>query len=357
MFGDKSGLRIPFYAQYSATMSNPKFDPYDRDIELKDKLNAAPDRTTRDSIREQAIDLTSIKSFNFTNVRKERTGAGAAKTPNPWDLANFSATYAQSEILRHDPIIEKDETEEKRGSIDYNYTAKPLYIQPFKGLAKDSKLIKFITEFNFNPIPNSFAVNSALTRQKSTKSYRFSEPDFKTWYTKKFVWERNYDLNWDFTKSLKFRFNASNNSVIDELNERDPAFSPEANRDTIWAGLRNFGRTKDYTHNINLSYTAPLQHFPILDFAQVRGQFTAQYSWNAAALNVDSLGNVIQNQQTRQVTGDFNFEKLYNNIPYLRKINQGRRPASTGRSTTRPAQKPQGDQQADDKRRNHVIRE
>ncbi|MCB0665862.1 MAG: cell surface protein SprA [Saprospiraceae bacterium] len=349
-FGDRSGLRIPFYAQYSATMTNPKFDPYDRDIELKDKLQEAPDKTTRDSIREQAIEFTSIKSFNFTNVRKERTGNKAGKTPKPWDIENFSLTYAQSEITRHDPIIEADDTEDKRGAIDYNYSTKPLYIQPFKGLAKDSKLIKFITEFNFNPIPNSFAFNTALQRQKSTKSYRFSEPAFKTWYTKKFTWERNYDLNWDFTKSLKFRFNASNNAVIDELNERDPIFTPELNRDTIWAGLRNFGRTKDYTHNINLSYTAPLQHFPLLDFAQIRGQFNAQYSWNAAALNVDSLGNVIQNQQTRQITADLNFEKLYNNIPYLRKINQGSRP-TRGRPATRPTRPQSGQQGQDDDRK------
>ncbi|MCB0685002.1 MAG: cell surface protein SprA [Saprospiraceae bacterium] len=351
-FGERSGLRIPFYAQYSETRTNPKFDPYDRDIELKDKLREAPDQTTKDSIREQAIEFTSIKSFNFTNVRKDRTGNKTSKTPKPWDIENFSSTYAQSEIERHDPIIEQDNTEEKRGSLDYNYSTKPLYIQPFKGLAKDSKLIKFITELNFNPIPNSFAVNSALQRQKSTKSYRFSEPAFKTWYTKKFVWQRNYDLNWDFTKSLKFRFNASNNSVIDELNERDPTFTMEANRDTIWAGLRNFGRTKDYTHNINLSYTAPLQYFPLLDFAQIRGQVNAQYSWNAAALNVDSLGNVIQNQQTRQLTADLNFEKLYNNIPYLKKINQGSRPTAN-RSNNRSTQRPQQDdgQQGKDRKK------
>jgi cell surface protein SprA len=81
----------------------------------------------------------------------------------------------------------------------------------------------------------------------------------------------------------------------------------------------------------------PLQHFPLLDFAQVRAQYNATYSWSAAALNVDSLGNVIQNTQARQISADFNFEKLYNKIPYLRKINQGRRTTTTTRrQTTRP---------------------
>lgn len=345
-FGDNSGLEIPFYAQYSSTQLNPKFDPYDRDIELKEKIRQAPTEE-RDSIRAQAVDNTTIKSFNFTNVRKNRTGGN---TPKPWDIANFSATYAQSEIERRDPIIESDKTEEKRGSLDYQYSSRAKYVQPFKGLAKNSKVLKWLTEFNFNPLPNSLAISSALTRLKSTKSYRFSEPEFKTWYTKRFVWERNYDLNWDFAKSLKFRFNATNNSVIDELEERDPDFSEVANRELIKEGLRNFGRNKDYAHNLNLSYNVPLQHFPVLDFATIKATATSSYGWNAAALNVLDLGNVIQNQQSRTLSGDFNFEKLYNNIPYLRKINRTNS-RSTGRSrgTTNRPPRNQGDDDKDRK--------
>ena len=351
-FGEKSGLKIPFYAQYSQTSINPKFDPYDLDIELKDKLKSAENKTVRDSLRNQAVDFTSIKSYSFTNVRKERTGR--AKTPKPWDLSNFSFTYARSEIEHRDPIIESDKTDQQRGAVDYSYTAKPLYIQPFKNLIKKDKLIKFITELNFNPIPNSFAFNTSLDRQRTVKKYRFSEPDFSTWITKKFVWERNYNLNWDFTKSLKFRFNALNNSVIDELNERDAGFTQDANKDLIWENLRNLGRTKDYTHDINLSYTVPLQHFPVLDFAQVRGQYQASYSWNAAALNVDSLGNVIQNTANRQVTGELDFVKLYNKIPYLKKINGSARASTNNRTRQLPNRNAKKD---DDKDRDKKERE
>ncbi len=347
-FGEKSGLKIPFYAQYSQTSINPKFDPYDLDIELKDKLNAAPDRQTRDSLRNQAVDFTSIKSYSFTNVRKERTGT-RQRTPKPWDISNFSFTYARSAIERRDPIIESDRTDQHRGAIDYTFSTRPVYIQPFKNLFKKDKLVKFITELNFNPIPNSLAFNTSLDRQRSVRSYRFSEPDFKTWVTKKFVWERNYNLNWDFTKSLKFRFNALNSSVIDELNEREAGFTRDANKEMIWDGLRNLGRTKNYTHDINLSYTAPLQHFPVLDFAQVRGQYQASYSWNAAALNVDSLGNVIQNTANRQVTADLDFVKLYNKIPYLQKINGTSRARINTRNSRQLPTRNQN-QQADDKK-------
>ncbi|HNG89118.1 MAG TPA: cell surface protein SprA, partial [Saprospiraceae bacterium] len=36
--GEKSPLRLPFYAQYSNVTRNPEYDPYDLDIKLKDKI-------------------------------------------------------------------------------------------------------------------------------------------------------------------------------------------------------------------------------------------------------------------------------------------------------------------------------
>ena len=41
----------------------------------------------------------------------------------------------------------------------------------------------------------------------------------KAFFNKRWTWDRNYDLQWDFTKLLKFNFNALNRSVIDELKE------------------------------------------------------------------------------------------------------------------------------------------
>ena len=50
-------------------ISMPEYDPYDLDIKLEDKIDAAPP-SQRDSIRTGAVDATTIKSFNFTNVRR-----------------------------------------------------------------------------------------------------------------------------------------------------------------------------------------------------------------------------------------------------------------------------------------------
>lgn len=337
------GLRLPFYAQRSNTTSTPEFDPYDLDIRLKDKLNAAESSMERDSLREQAQDITNITTYNFTNVRKERTDGGGDGAPKPWDIENFSASYGYTRTERSDPLIQSDRREEYTGGVDYSYSRPTNYVQPLKGLKPKS--LRLLKEFNFNPLPNSFSVSTVLDRQFSTTSYRFAgvDPIFNTFFNKRFMWNRTYDLNWDITRSLKFNFNAYSDSAIDEPDEIDllerfenPDQRQQFRRDSIWNNIRDLGRPKLYNHNISLSYTLPIRYLPYMDWVQVRAQYQGGYAWNAAALNVDSLGNVIQNTQTRQINADLNFDKLYDQIPFLKKINRpARRSRTAGRTNNR----------------------
>ncbi len=332
------GVKIPFYASYSSTIKNPEYDPYDLDIPLKEKIQAASN-SEKDSIRDQAGDYTTIKSMNFTNVRKERTGDAK---PMPWDVSNFSFTYAYTGTEKSDPIIESDKIDTYRGAVNYNYSMKPLYITPFKKIIKGetiSKHLKLIKEANLNIVPNTFSFNTAMDRSHSETKYRFAgdDPFFNTFYDKRFTWDRNYDLNWDLTKALKFSFNASNLAVIDELSNftDNGQRRPQAEMDEfIKENIRDLGRTKSYTHNLSLSYNVPLKNIPLLDWINVRAQYGANYSWDAAALNVDSLGNVIQNTQNRQLSADLNFEKLYNKSKYLKSINKGKK-SKTKKKTSR----------------------
>jgi len=324
----ESGVKIPMYLQYSKTIRNPEFDPYDRDIRLSEKLESV-DPSLRDSVKNQAQEVTEIKSINFTNVRKDRTNT--EKTPMPWNIENFSTSYSYTETKKRDPFIEDDRLREHSGALNYTYSRGPSYITPFKNLFKKDKYLKLITDFNFNPLPNSFSFNTNVNRQHQVTKYRFTDLDerFSTFYNKSFVWERNYDLKWDFTKALKFNFAAFNYGVIDELKELREDGTPrpkEELKSYIWENVKDFGRTKEYNHNIGLSYTVPLKKIPMLDWIQVRAQYDADYSWTTAALNTDSLGNVIQNSQGRQINGDFNFESLYKKSKYLSKIQRKKRP-------------------------------
>ncbi len=338
-FPEKWGLRLPFYGQYSNTVRTPEFDPYDRDIPLQEKLDAEQDLAKRDSLQEQAIDATEIKSFNFTNVRKERTNKD--KTPLPWDISNFSFTYAYTQTNRHDPIIELDQIDDHYASVDYAYNLKPKYITPFKKLSKN-KHLKLITDLNFNLIPNTVGVNTQMDRQIQATRYRFAGPDPKlnTYYNKQFTWDRNYNLQWDLTKNLKVRFNAINESIIDELPTFDPVtelpIAKDVQQEFIKSNIRDFGRTKNYRHDLNASYTVPFKSIPLLDWVTVKAQYSADYAWNGSSLvGADTLGNIIQNGQTRQINADLNFEKLYNKSKYLKKINKKKSNTKKGRKTSR----------------------
>lgn len=321
------GIKLPFYAQISETRSTPQFDPYDLDITLPEKLAEAP-VNDRDSIRNLAQEVLSIKSINFTNVRKDR--ANKQDTPMPWDISNFSVSYARSLTERRDPIIESDRLQKETGALDYGFQRKVTYITPLKSIIKkDIKAIQWLTEFNFNPLPNSFAFSTLMDRQLNETKYRFTggDPLYTTFYNKRWTWDRSYNLQWDLTKSLKFNFNAMNLAVIDEP---DGLIDTQEERDTVWNNIQNFGRNKSYNHNLSLNYTLPFKLVPILDWVNVRATYAATYNWNAASLNTVELGNVIQNTQARTVNGDLDFEKLYNKWDFLKQVNTKSRP-STGR--------------------------
>ena len=313
---EKLGLKVPFYAQYSNQTKTPQFDPYSYDIKLKDALKGQS-KSVKDSIKAQVQEVVELKSFNFTNVRKERLNP--TRTPKAYDIENVSLSYSFTERDQRNPTIESDNRKDYRGLINYGFSAKPKYFEPFKDAEWKSKYLNLIKAIHLNPLPNGLSASTNLDRNISSITYRFSDPNNSTYYDKRFTWDRNYGLQWDIAKALNIDFKATNSSVIDE-----PAglLDTQEKRDSIWSNIYKFGRTKNYTHAIAANYTLPLKQIPILDWINSRVQYGTDYTWSAAALNVDSLGNVLQNSQTWQLSGDLDFVKLYNKNDHLNTINR-----------------------------------
>jgi len=322
----KLKLRVPFYAQYSRIIKSPEYDPYDLDIKFKEKVKNTQDPNARDSIKTNAQDVTTIRTMTFANVRKERSGSSK---PTPLDISNFAFSYSVTEQSRRDPIIESDNNRRTNGGVNYGFSNPTKYIEPFKGLK--GKWLKPISDLNINLIPSSITFSTLLDRTFQQTRYRFTglEERFSTFYNKRFTWDRNYNVQWDITKSIKINFTANNFAVIDEPNEFKVASNPEIKdvakyrRDSIWSNIKRLGRTKNYKHEFTVNYTLPTKSIPILEWIQARGQYRGSYAWTAAALNTDSLGNTIQNSQGIQGNVDFNFDQIYTKIPYLRQIDLG----------------------------------
>ncbi|THH37955.1 T9SS outer membrane translocon Sov/SprA [Neolewinella litorea] len=335
------GVNLPVYLQHSKQVSTPEYDPYDYDIPLQDKLRAAESPVVRDSIREQAQEIDKITAVNLNNVS---IAPSTRRTkPSPIDPANFSVSYGYTKNEHSDPYIQSEVVRDHTGALDYTYSrAQPKSFEPFKGI--ESKYLRLLSEFNLNPLPNTVSITNVINRSFATTSYRFAGVDekFNTFFNKRFIWNRSYDVQWNLTRSLRLGFNANMNTTIDEPDENDIVVLPEEEaqqirRDSIWSNLLNGGRPKQYNHTINASYQLPLRYLPFLDFVDVRAQYLGNYTWAAAPLLIQErgLGNIIQNSQQRQVTADLNFERFYDQIPFLRAANQAGRQRRPTRQTGR----------------------
>lgn len=314
------GLSIPMYASYTQTTSTPQYDPYDLDIELKDKLNASP-RSQRDSIRNNAIDFNSIKTLNFTNVRKNKTNG---KPVRIYDISNVDVSYSFIKTESHNPLIELNEVTRHRGAIGYNYSSQPKYVEPFKGLLRKvkTKWVDFIRDFNFSPLPSQLSFRADFTRQfgairpRSVGADKYEVPET---YDKFFTMQRDYIMRWNLTRSINMDYTATNNSRIDEPNGR---IDTREKRDSIWKNLLRGGRNTVFSQTANLSYTLPTTKLPLLDWTTMNVRYQATYKWIGASRLAVNLGNFLENGVQKEATIQLDFTRLYQKSKWLRQLDQ-----------------------------------
>lgn len=313
----KAALQIPVYAGISKTNSTPEYDPYDLDIKLQDKLEAVSGKQ-RDSIRRDAVDQLTIKTVNFTNVKKNRT---SNKPVQPWDVSNLDFNYSYTHQERSNPIIEAEDIKRTRGAVGYNFAPQQRFIEPLKRLIKsNSPWLSLIRDFNFNYKPSTISVKADVLRQfGSLRSRNVGGDGFKLpeTFDKYFYFDRYYSLRWDFTRSLSLDFNAVNNARVDEPIGR---LDNKAEKDTVKKNFWKGGRTTRYHHDATLSYNLPTNKIPFLDWTMIRATYTAKYDWVAASLLTRELGNTLLNGQTRNLNGEFNFDQLYTKSRFLRAV-------------------------------------
>ncbi len=346
-----SGIKVPMYLGYSENWIRPKFNPNEPDIPLQDQLDELK-KNKQDSLRKEVIktseDYTLRRSINFTNVKKEKVKRDA--NSHFYDPENWALNYAYTETYRRTETIQYNAVKSYKAGIAYIFNNTPKNVTPFGKLQVfKSGYLKPIREFNFNYSPSSFSFRADLDRQYSEQLLRNTTNApivMDTSFNKIFNMVRTYDFKYDLTKALRFDFQATNNSKIDErpgrVNAKDADYKQDM--DSIKRNLylvHTGGRTVKYHHSGNVSYTLPFSKFPLTDWVSASAKYGFGYDWTAAPLTYDTLqqryapdpiGNIIQNSNTRQVNGDFNLVNLYNKIPYFKKLTQkGAPPKMTGK--------------------------
>jgi cell surface protein SprA len=313
-----ASVQIPMYASISRSISSPKYDPYDLDLLLKDKLSSLKGADL-DSVKTNAIDQTTIKTINFTNVKRTKP---IAKKPQPWDISNVDLNYSFVHQQTSNPIIESEDIKRTRAAISYNYSPQPTFVEPLKKIIKSkSAWFSLLRDFNFNYKPSLLSVRADVFRQFGSLRNRNVGTSMKLpeTFDKFFYFDRYYSLRWDFTRSLTLDFNAVNNARIDEPFGR--LDTPEK-RDTVKQNFLKGGRNTHYHHEGTLSYNVPTTKLPLLDWTTLRGSVTAKYDWLAGSLLDRELGNTLITGQTRNVMGELDFEKLYDKWRFLQAVNR-----------------------------------
>ena len=327
-FPEKTGIRLPLYYGYSRSAINPKYDPFIPDIELSTSLNRADSKRERDSIKFISQNIVTRKSINITNAKiepqkqKEKT--------HLWDPENFAVSYSYNEIDKRDVNTEYNNDKTYRAMFSYNYSSRSQLIQPFKNVKFLQKgPLKLIGSFNFYPLPTQISFRTDLYRRyHETQTRNITNPDFliSPTYEKDFLWNRYFDLRYDVSRTLKVDFSSQSTSRIDEpegrINRHDSDYKWK--KDSILNSLWELGRPTLYNHNINISYTIPINQIKMLSFMTSTLRYTGTYNWIAGPVTADTihLGNRVQNSNNIQLNGNMNLTSLYNKVPYFREINQ-----------------------------------
>jgi cell surface protein SprA len=328
-FPESLGLKVPMFIGYSEIFKNPKYNPLDEDITLKEALDNADTQHERDSIQRYAQDYTRRKSINFTNVKFVKVKG----QPRFYDIANWSATYSYSEQFARNVDLDHRTQKEYRGVLAYNFNARPVFLSPFQKLKfLRARPFALIRDFNFNLVPSQITFRTDMNRsyrEEQRRNLNNSSEIIQPTYSKDFAWARFYSFAFDLTRSIKIDFTATNLARIDEPvgmvdKDRDP-LGYENWRDSVWANIRNFGRNVNYNHNLKATYNIPINKLPFLDWTNANASYASTYEWNAGPIMAENStldpGNTIKNSQTLQVTGGVNMVTLYNKIGFLKRIN------------------------------------
>lgn len=324
----KTGIKIPVFASYESKTVTPHYDPLDSDIPLESSIQGKGTEEEQTEYRNAVIEQSERRSINLSNVRKERTNP--EKKKQVYNIENFSLSLSYSDRNQSNANIESYEQRKYKGSINYNFSPKPLTLEPFKDAKKlKSGWLKFIKDFNINFAPSNLTFRAELDRSYLRTQYRnqdLTTDGVAPNYEKTFYFNRMYGLKWKLTKTLSFDYSALVHSIVDEPEGE----ITEGSKAVIVNNLKEFGRMKDFDQKFGANLKIPLDKLPLTDWTNAEVRYASNYKWTSAALNqIDTLGNRIENSRSITATGKFDFVKLYNKVGYLKEINSPSRRRSS----------------------------
>ncbi len=341
----KTGLKIPVHFDYGKGINTPKYNPLNPDTKLKDDLNTYVEKAKRDSVKEMAVDYTRRTNINIMNLRKERTNMGKKKNRKPriYDVENFDFSFAYSQIYHRNIDIASDRLKTYRGGLGYNFNTRPKNFRPFaKSKKMSSPWLRWLHDFNVYLWPKNLSFRFSMDRVINNRLYRdksFGNIITKPTIKRDWKYNRDYSFKFDFTRSLSLDYVAGARAYI-----REPQIYPDKHTEEweeykreVWSEIWSMGTLQNFNQSIKLTYRLPLAKFPLTEWLNGSASYQVQYNWNASPVAIQHrLGNTVENARSIQLNAGADFNRLYNKIPYLRKLN-----SQNSRSRMAPRRTPQ----------------
>ena len=329
-FPEKARVNAPLYYSYNRRKIAPKYNPLDTDVRLKDALDVFATQHERDSLEDITTTTNIDRNFSLSNLRVD---ISTKNHPMPYDPANFSFSYSHSHKYTSGETTVWESNDTWRFNTSYNYA--PVYKpwEPFKGIKSKSNWWKILKDEKINFLPQSFSMISDINRTY----YELQERDMQNLdntslplnWSSDFLWNRSLALTWDLTNNIHASIQTATNAEIEEpytpINKELYPDRYTAWKDSVWHSIKNFGTPLRFQQSFNASWKVPINKLPILDWTNLDANYTATYNWNRGATLANGrnpLGNNIDNSRNVKLNGTFNFENLYNKVPFLKETNR-----------------------------------
>jgi cell surface protein SprA len=298
----KWGIQVPMSYSVGERFIDPKYDPQYQDVLLEEALGVNPNS-------EFSRDYTKRTSISFINVKKNRN-PNSTRKPKFYDVENFAVSYSYNREFHRDYNIQRFINENVTASANYNFKFTNKYFEPFKNTqAFKNKYWRFIRDLNFNPVPSTLTINSRINRAYNEQQSRnliaglSPQPELKQ---RRFLFDWDYTVGFDLTKSLQMNFNATNSYIYDTFGSGEDL--------QIFDNFFNVGRPNNYHQKLNTTYQLPINKFPFLNFITADYAYTADFDWQVSSQDqtiVNQIGNVIQNANTHNINTTFALDKFY----------------------------------------------
>ncbi|MGM5631016.1 cell surface protein SprA [Apibacter raozihei] len=309
---EKWGVKIPVSVSIAETFIDPKYNPLDNDVKLKNDPR-------ENELKKIVRTYSSQKNFSVANLRKDRVGNKKARF---YDVENLSASFSYTTDYYRDVYTSYNLKQNLQAAFNYDFTPKGKFYEPFRklGIVQDTsrfaKYLRALKEVNFNPVPTRISFRTDIARTYNEFQYRDinaylngSPSSYNPVFSNNFLFGWQYNVGFNLTRSLKLDFTSSTRTILDDIGNGLP------DDGMIWSGLFKSGRPINYNQRFQANYKLPIHLLPYMDFTSLEAGYTGQYDWQASSTYLTqqsvSMGNTAQNAQTVTLVGNADFTKFY----------------------------------------------